>query len=114
VDFFPYADNGNSWWTGYYTSRPQLKQAIRRTMATLRAAESVMALARPWASAWQATSDALLLGALDDAVADDRLQGIARGAIPYASFSWLSTFQRLEQVRAAEASGLPKFHPDLP
>ena len=29
-DFMPYKDNPNSYWTGYYTSRPYLKRAIRQ------------------------------------------------------------------------------------
>ncbi|CAM0872753.1 unnamed protein product [Alopecurus aequalis] len=28
-DFFPYADNPNAYWTGYFTSRPALKQYVR-------------------------------------------------------------------------------------
>ncbi|CAM0877275.1 unnamed protein product [Alopecurus aequalis] len=28
-DFFPYADKPNSYWTGYFTSRPALKQFVR-------------------------------------------------------------------------------------
>jgi alpha-mannosidase len=28
-DFFPYADKPNSYWTGYFTSRPALKQYVR-------------------------------------------------------------------------------------
>ena len=28
-DFFPYADNGHSYWTGYFTSRVELKRIVR-------------------------------------------------------------------------------------
>jgi alpha-mannosidase len=27
-DFLPYADDGESYWTGYYASRPNLKGAV--------------------------------------------------------------------------------------
>jgi hypothetical protein len=43
-DFFPYADNGQSYWTGYYTSKPLTKLVIRETMAKIRAAEAFVAL----------------------------------------------------------------------
>ena len=29
-DMFPYSDNEVSYWTGYFTSRPNFKQQIRR------------------------------------------------------------------------------------
>lgn len=45
-DFFPYADNGNSFWTGYYTTRPALKQLARRTEAVLRTGELMHSFAR--------------------------------------------------------------------
>ena len=125
VDFFPYADNDRSWWTGYYTTRPSLKQAIRRTMASLRAADSLVALVRPWASAWREA--ALALAAEQDA-ADRNSAGAgspsvasilsgpsslnassslslnqgqihAVAAAPYSGYSWLNAFQRLEQTR---------------
>ncbi|SPQ93940.1 Alpha-mannosidase [Plasmodiophora brassicae] len=38
-DFFPYADNDDSLWTGYYTTRPFLKRISRTVSAALRAAE---------------------------------------------------------------------------
>lgn len=94
-------------WTGYYTTRPQLKQAIRRTMATLRAAEGLMALARPWSTGWQGAADALLYAALAaDTEATpaklNRASAIARSSVPYAGYSWLSAFQRLEQVSCCQ------------
>lgn len=45
-DFFPYADNEQSYWTGYFTTRPLLKQASREIEATKRAAEVIYSLAR--------------------------------------------------------------------
>ncbi|EGC35047.1 hypothetical protein DICPUDRAFT_47917 [Dictyostelium purpureum] len=38
-DFFPYADDANTYWTGYYTSRPLLKGYERFVSSKLRAAE---------------------------------------------------------------------------
>jgi hypothetical protein len=43
-DFFPYADNDDSYWTGYYTTRPALKRRIRETGAMLRSAEILYSL----------------------------------------------------------------------
>jgi hypothetical protein len=34
-DFFPYSDGSNSYWTGYFTSRPALKRYIRDSSAFL-------------------------------------------------------------------------------
>ena len=34
-DFFPYASDNISYWAGYYTSRPDLKQLARESMAIL-------------------------------------------------------------------------------
>lgn len=43
-DFFPYADEPNRFWTGYFTSRPALKYNIRRTGAYLQAVRQLAAL----------------------------------------------------------------------
>ncbi|KAL0478997.1 lysosomal alpha-mannosidase [Acrasis kona] len=44
-DFFPYADNVNSYWTGYYSSHPEMKDAVRKNEHMLRNAEVLLALA---------------------------------------------------------------------
>eukprot|EP00029_Vermamoeba_vermiformis_P007896 TRINITY_DN3546_c0_g1_i1.p1 TRINITY_DN3546_c0_g1~~TRINITY_DN3546_c0_g1_i1.p1 ORF type:complete len:1137 (-),score=300.82 TRINITY_DN3546_c0_g1_i1:18-3428(-) len=44
-DFFPYADNADSYWTGYYTTRPALKLHSREVDAMIKSAETGVALA---------------------------------------------------------------------
>eukprot|EP00762_Andalucia_godoyi_P003519 ANDGO_04366.mRNA.1 Lysosomal alpha-mannosidase len=44
-DFFPYADNSRSYWTGYFTSHPALKLQVRLVEGYMRNFESVLALA---------------------------------------------------------------------
>jgi lysosomal alpha-mannosidase len=46
-DFFPYADAHNSYWTGYYTSRPGLKYQIVLGNNFLQAAKQLSVLANP-------------------------------------------------------------------
>lgn len=43
-DFFPYADAFNTYWTGYFTSRPSLKFHIRLANNVLQAAKQLQAL----------------------------------------------------------------------
>ncbi|KCV68279.1 hypothetical protein H696_05200 [Fonticula alba] len=38
-DFYPYADNELSWWTGYFTSYPQFKRLVRTTEGEMRAVD---------------------------------------------------------------------------
>ena len=45
-DFFPYADNADAYWTGYFTSRPVTKGLIRSTEAQVRTADLLYAMAR--------------------------------------------------------------------
>lgn len=45
-DFFPYADNEDSYWTGHFTTLPNLKQKIRQGAAQLFATEQLMSFAR--------------------------------------------------------------------
>jgi len=43
-DMFPYADNDQSYWTGFFSSRPNLKEYIRRAEQTLHASNKLFAL----------------------------------------------------------------------
>eukprot|EP01083_Nonionella_stella_P276753 940645_1 len=43
-DFMPYADNSQSYWTGYYTSRPSLKGFVRESSNILQACKQLGAL----------------------------------------------------------------------
>ena len=42
-DGFPYSDKANSYWTGYFTSRPNFKQYVRRASQSFRASGSLFA-----------------------------------------------------------------------
>ena len=42
-DFFPYAHRGHSFWTGYFTSRPALKDMVRRASNFLQAVRQLAA-----------------------------------------------------------------------
>jgi hypothetical protein len=56
-DFFPYADNEDSYWTGYYTTKPKIKWESRHTDGVLRAAEIAYALARIYSRAIDSARD---------------------------------------------------------
>jgi hypothetical protein len=43
-DMLPYADNNKSYWTGFYSSRANLKEYIRRAERTLHASNKLFAL----------------------------------------------------------------------
>ncbi|KAL0223649.1 hypothetical protein P9112_003039 [Eukaryota sp. TZLM1-RC] len=44
-DFFPYSDNADAYWTGYYSTSPVLKKKIRSSESILRVADVTAALA---------------------------------------------------------------------
>jgi len=46
-DFFPYADGPHQFWTGYFTSRPNLKRAVRDSSAFFQMAKQLVALGLP-------------------------------------------------------------------
>lgn len=84
-DFFPYADNEDSYWTGYYTTRPFLKQISRQVTSLLRAADIVHSLMRSAANNNMNTQYALV-----------------------EKDYWEKHFRRIESAR--EASGLFMHH----
>jgi alpha-mannosidase len=43
-NFVPYADVKNTWWTGFYSTRPKLKSSITRLVATYRSVVSLSTL----------------------------------------------------------------------
>jgi hypothetical protein len=45
-DFFTYNDEGDDYWSGYYTTRPKLKLLIRQTNQLIRHAEQLFVEAR--------------------------------------------------------------------
>lgn len=40
-DFFPYSDDVNLFWTGYFTTRPNLKREVRETQSQTQAASEI-------------------------------------------------------------------------
>jgi hypothetical protein len=47
-DFFPYADNINSFWTGYFVSRAEIKNTARMSEYVSRSSDVLFALARTY------------------------------------------------------------------
>ena len=58
-DLFPYADNENSYWTGYFSSRANDKGYMRRASQTLHSSNKLFALA-----------------SIDQAISDDQIEAM--------------------------------------
>tara|TARA_B110000285_G_C14874941_1_gene491028 strand:- start:75 stop:344 length:270 start_codon:yes stop_codon:yes gene_type:complete len=43
-DGFPYSDKGNSYWTGYFTSRPVFKEFVRRASNSFHASSYLFSI----------------------------------------------------------------------
>ncbi|XP_063690730.1 lysosomal alpha-mannosidase-like [Bolinopsis microptera] len=86
-DFFPYADESHSYWSGYYTSRPSLKGYVRDCNNVLQVCRQVEVLVgSPYCDAdklWLAMSVAqhhdAITGTSKKHVADDYFRRLAEG-----------------------------------
>ncbi|XP_078160110.1 putative alpha-mannosidase At5g13980 [Carex rostrata] len=78
-DFFPYADNPNAYWTGYFTSRPALKRYVRQMSAYYLAARQLEFLTGRSASGptTDSLADALAIAQHHDAVSGTEKQHVA-------------------------------------
>ena len=87
-DFFPYADGPDSYWTGYFTSRPALKRYIRVSSAFLQVARHMELIGGGDGTAteqlWEAQSVAqhhdAVSGTAKQAVTFDYAQRISKGS----------------------------------
>jgi len=129
-DFFPYADNDDSYWTGYYTTRPILKGLHRRTLSTIRSAEMMYALTRAHPSAvsanvlWDSYFDRLQTSRWDTALVahHDGITGTARQRVAFdytaklndvveASRSIVADMANVLLLNTEEASSSPPSKP---
>jgi alpha-mannosidase len=78
-DFFPYADDPNAYWTGYFTSRPALKRYVRLMSAYYLAARQLEFLIGRSASGptTDSLADALAIAQHHDAVSGTEKQHVA-------------------------------------
>jgi len=101
-DFYPYADNEDSYWTGYYTTRPKLKRLTRSTTASLRAAESAFLLARGASSNrvgeahWAAAYKKILQGRRDTSLVMHH-DGITGTAKTFVAADYTNRLERTEK-----------------
>lgn len=86
-DFFPYSDHPHSYWTGYFTSRPALKDYVRRTNNFLQVCKQVAAIEYLRGPEVNTLREAMAVVQHHDAisgtekqlVADDYAQRLAKG-----------------------------------
>jgi hypothetical protein len=91
-DFFPYDDNDDSWWTGYFTSRPELKGLVRQAEAELRIVDNLSSFVAVHdkstsgiPSAVDQLHQAMAIAQHHDAVAGTEKQAVAEN---YAALLW--------------------------
>ncbi|KAI1716495.1 alpha mannosidase middle domain-containing protein [Ditylenchus destructor] len=104
-DFFPYASNNNSYWTGYFTSKPVLKGLVRKSSAFLQLVRQLNAFS------YQKDSDprqdvferAVALSQHHDAITGTSKENVTRDYERRLFHAWdvgelLKTFRRTQQL----------------
>jgi alpha-mannosidase len=112
-DLFPYSDGPHSYWTGYFTSRPNLKRYIRLNSAFLQVARQIEVWAggdgNGTALLWDAIATAqhhdAITGTEQQPVASDYALRIARGAAQAAD----TIHTALAQITTKPGGLLPRF-----
>lgn len=103
-DLFPYSDDPHSFWTGYFSSRPESKLMIRAASARLQAARQLAALSRIAAAA-RAAADGGGGGGGGNGSSDHADEDKGRPAPPSSSSS--SSPSPLSRLPPWERSALP-------
>lgn len=102
-DFFPYADNSDSYWTGYYTTRPKLKGLTRQATSILHSAETAYALGRAQdfskhiPTAWDRHYTNILQGRRDTALVQHH-DGITGTAKPFVADDYTNRLNRAVDI----------------
>ncbi|KAJ1685592.1 hypothetical protein LUZ63_016982 [Rhynchospora breviuscula] len=101
-DFFPYADNPNAYWTGYFTSRPALKRYVRLMSAYYLAARQLEFLIGRSTSGptTDSLADALAIAQHHDAVSGTEKQHVAND---YAKRLYIGYAEAEKLVRSSLA-----------
>jgi hypothetical protein len=107
-DFLPYADNGDAYWTGYFTSRSHLKAATRAAESLVRNADSALALARAYSgNAAADTTWHTILNAVEQARRDCALVQHHDGITGTSRHHVVDDYEfRLSNARSAARSAL--------
>jgi len=104
-DFFPYADNEDSYWTGYYTTRPVLKALSRSLEHTIRSTEALHALNRAltpsYLSASASTSSSSSSSSSSSASSSSSSSSSSSALVPLSY--WEDHFLILENARREAA-----------
>ncbi|KAG1370202.1 alpha-mannosidase [Cocos nucifera] len=105
-DFFPYADNPNAYWTGYFTSRPALKGYVRTMSAYYLAARQLEFLKGRNSSGptTDSLADALAIAQHHDAVSGTEKQHVANDYAKRLSIGYAEAEKLVESSLACLTS----------
>lgn len=116
-DFFSYDDNDNSWWTGYFTSRTQLKGFVREGESFMRSVDVLIAsayLGNP-VSTPDFTSMGTLRSAMAQAQHHDAVSGTEKDFVAEEYHGHIQLgMSRCEPIRERSIAQLVRSDPNAP